>query len=71
MHKMDLRKVEDDSDFSRDMKTGAIVNTNDMAYQNYMKSKKVRNSRRQEIEDLKGEISEIKDLLKTLIDNNK
>lgn len=68
---MNLKKVEDDSDFSRDMKTGAIVNTNDVAYQNYMKSKKIRNSRRKEIEDLKGEISEIKDLLKTLIDNNK
>lgn len=68
---MNLRKVEDDSDFSRDMKTGAIINTNDMAYQNYMKAKKLRNNRRQEIEDLKSEISEIKDLLRTLIDNNK
>jgi len=68
---MNLRKVEDDSDFCRDMSTGAIVNTNDVAYQNYIKSKKLRNNRRQEIEDLKGEISEIKDLLKTLVDNNK
>jgi hypothetical protein len=68
---MNLRKVEQDSDYSRDMKTGAIINTNDMAYQNYMKSRKIRDEKRKEIEDLKGEISEIKDLLKTLIDNNK
>jgi hypothetical protein len=68
---MNLRKVDQDSDYSRDMKTGAIINTNEMAYQNYMKSKKVRDQKRREIEDLKDEISEIKDLLKTLIDNNK
>jgi hypothetical protein len=36
-----------------------------------MKSRKIRDEKRKEIEDLKGEISEIKDLLKTLIDNNK
>ena len=68
---MNLRKVEQDSDYSRDMKTGAIINTNDMAYQNYMKSRKIRDEKRKEIDDLKGEISEIKDLLKTLLDNNK
>jgi len=68
---MNLRKVDQDSDYSRDMKTGAIINTNEMAYQNYIKSKKVRDQKRREIEDLKDEISEIKDLLKTLIDNNK
>lgn len=68
---MNLRKVEQDSDYSRDMKTGAIINTNDMAYQNYIKSRKIRDEKRKEIEDLKGEISEIKDLLKTLLDNNK
>jgi len=68
---MNLRKVDQDSDYSRDMKTGAIINTNEMAYQNYIKSKKVRDQKRREIEDLKDEVSEIKDLLKTLIDNNK
>jgi|DEB0MinimDraft_10_1074344.scaffolds.fasta_scaffold00052_10 hypothetical protein len=68
---MNLKKVDQDSDYSRDMKTGAIINTNEMAYQNYIKSKKVRDQKRREIEDLKDEISEIKDLLKTLIDNNK
>lgn len=68
---MNLRKVEQDSDYSRDMKTGAIINTNDMAYQNYIKSRKIRDEKRKEIEDLRGEISEIKDLLKTLLDNNK
>ncbi|AXQ70593.1 virion structural protein [Synechococcus phage S-T4] len=68
---MQYKKVEQDSDFSRDMRNGAIINTNDQAYSNYIKSKKIREEKRREISDLKDEISEIKSLLRTLLDNNK
>lgn len=68
---MNYKRIEQDHDYVRDPETNAVINTNDQAYENYMKSKKLRNSRKKEIEELKSEISEIKNMLKCLIDNNK
>jgi hypothetical protein len=68
---MDYKRIEQDHDYVRDPETNAVINTNDQAYENYIKSRKLRNSRRREIEELKSEIDEIKDMLKSLIDNNK
>ena len=68
---MNYKRIEQDHDYVRDPETNAIINTNNQAYENYMKSKKLRNSRKKEIEELKSEISEIKNMLKCLIDNNK
>lgn len=68
---MNYKRIEQDHDYVRDPETNAIINTNNQAYENYMKSKRLRNSRKKEIEELKSEISEIKNMLKCLIDNNK
>lgn len=68
---MDYKRIEQDHDYVRDPETNAVINTNDQAYENYIKSRKLRNNRRREIEELKSEIDEIKDMLKSLIDNNK
>lgn len=68
---MNYKRIEQDHDYVRDPETNAVINTNDQAYENYMKSKRLRNSRKKEIEELKSEISEIKNMLKCLIDNNK
>lgn len=68
---MNYKRIEQDHDYVRDPETNAVINTNDQAYENYIKSRKLRNSRRREIEELKSEIDEIKDMLKSLIDNNK
>lgn len=68
---MEYKKIEQDHDYVRDSATNAVINANDQAYENYMKSKRLRDSRRKEIQELKNEIDEIKDLLKSLIDNNK
>tara|TARA_S200002703_G_scaffold156998_1_gene163844 strand:+ start:47 stop:259 length:213 start_codon:yes stop_codon:yes gene_type:complete len=63
-------KVEGHPNLRRDMSTGAIVNTNGNAYQNYI-MKKNRNEKevedlnrmREDIDSLKDDISTIKDLL--------
>jgi len=68
---MDYKRIEQDHDYVRDPETNAVINTNDQAYENYMKSKRLRDGRRKEIQELKNEIDEIKDILKSLVDNNK
>jgi len=56
-------KVENHPSLIRDLKTTAIVNTDNAAYARYMNDKKVRLSQREELDTLRGEI----DLLKSLI----
>ena len=68
-------KVEGHKDLVRDTSTGAILNTNRNAYLNY--KKRLREAQKQrdeirsatrEINTLKCEMHEIKDMLKTLLD---
>ena len=68
-------KVEGHKDLVRDTSTGAILNTNRNAYLNY--KKRLREAQKQrdeirsatrEINNLKCEMHEIKDILKTLLD---
>ena len=68
-------KVEGHKDLVRDTRTGAILNTNRNAYLNY--KKRLREAQKQrdeirsatrEINNLKCEMHEIKDMLKTLLD---
>ena len=70
-------KVEGHKDLVRDTSTGAILNTNRNAYLNY--KKRLREAQKQrdeirsatrEINNLKCEMHEIKDMLKTLMDRN-
>ena len=70
-------KVEGHKDLVRDTNTGAILNTNRNAYLNY--KKRLREAQKQrdeirsatrEINTLKCEMHEIKDMLKTLLDRN-
>ena len=67
-------KVEGHKDLVRDTSTGAILNTNRNAYLNY--KKRLREAQKQrdeirsatrEINNLKCEMHEIKDMLKTLL----
>ena len=64
-------RVEDDPNLYRNIKTGAVINVNDQAYENYMRRKSKISKKDKEIQNLKDELSEIKGLLKTLLDNNK
>tara|TARA_B100001250_G_C19795768_1_gene788646 strand:- start:1413 stop:1625 length:213 start_codon:yes stop_codon:yes gene_type:complete len=63
-------KVEGHSNLYRDEKTGAIVNTDSMAYNQYVKSLDHRDSQKKELNEMKKDIEEIKLLLKNLAMNS-
>lgn len=64
-------QVEQDSSLYKNTETGAVINVDDQAYTKYMKMKQRKDKKNREIDQLKDEISELKGMLKTLIDNNK
>ena len=68
---MDTRKrfinIEDNPGWKRDKLTNAVINFNENEIQKARMAKRGRQSQRDEINTLKEEIGEIKDLLKTLI----
>ena len=61
-------KVEGHDNLVRDKQTGAILNNDSSSYQAYMRQKQVKLSERNEIEKLKSEVGEIKDMLKVIIE---
>lgn len=75
---MDLLKIQDNPNLSRDVSSGAVINTNATDYENYMTKRKadveLKNQikkQTQEIDQLKTDISEIKHLLISLINKEK
>tara|TARA_B100002019_G_scaffold233043_1_gene206965 strand:- start:588 stop:791 length:204 start_codon:yes stop_codon:yes gene_type:complete len=67
---MDKIKVEGHSNLYRDPKTGAVINSNNSDYENYMKAKANREGMVSEINTLKQELDEIKQLLKKFTNGN-
>ena len=74
---MTLNKVKDQSDLARDPKTGSIVNVNNLDYEKYVASRRVKKAKTKQVtsieEDLvnlKNEMNEIKSLLKELVNGN-
>ena len=72
-----MYKVDGHSDLARDPKTNSIVNVNSTDYEQYVARRLVKNEEvqksqnvEQELADLKGEINEIKSLLKELVNGN-
>jgi len=66
--------IEGHQDLARDPKTNAIVNVNALDYRHYTVSRNAKQSRNervdsmeQDLASLKGEIGEIKSLLKELV----
>ena len=64
-------RIEGHQHLYRDEKTGAIVNTDTSGYSQYIKMKNEKQKQREEIEQLKSDVSEIKNLLKELINGSK
>jgi len=60
-------KVEGHSNLYRDENTGAILNCDDIGYDQYLKSLKSREKRDRELSDIRKDIDEIKDALKYLV----
>ena len=67
---MDLIRVEDNQNLYRDAGAGAIVNKDSTGYSRYMSEKKRREKERQELDDVKSELAEIKKLLLDLTKQN-
>ena len=64
-------RVDGHPNLYRDEKTGAIVNCDNIGYQNYIKSLNKKDLQRIELDNLKKDIDEIKSLLKELINDRK
>ena len=74
---MDLNQVKGNVDLARDPGTGSIVNVNNLDYEKYVASRDAKEAKNKQVinieEDLanlKGEINEIKSLLKELVHGN-
>jgi hypothetical protein len=67
----DLISVQGHSNLYRDEKTGAIVNCNNLEYEQYLNSISTRMNTKKEIENLKTDVNEIKSLLKELLNETR
>ena len=72
---MELVQVKDHIHLVRDLETGAILNTNDKMAEGFRMAKKSRQKTKDQLESnsndinsIKNEITEIKTMLRTLID---
>ena len=59
-------KVEGHKNLYRDERSGAIINCDDVAYENYVRSVKASEKKKNEIDKMKNDIQDIKDALKEL-----
>ena len=74
---MGLVKVKEHSNLLKDSRTGQIIVTDENSYQRYISGKKARQTAKkkvmtveEDLANLKNEISEIKSLLKELVNGN-
>ena len=61
-------KVEGHSHLYRDETTGAIINCDDSGYDQYIKSLNYRKNQKEELDNMKKDLDEIKSLLKVLVE---
>ncbi len=71
---MDYIKVKDRNDLVRNSDTNCIINTNTSQYNEYISLRDSRNNEtntmKQDLDDLKSEMNEIKQLLRSLANGN-
>ena len=67
----DLIRVKGEQHLYRDRETGAILNTDNSGYNQYVKMKKRRQTQKEELDTLKKDIEEIKSLLKEITNGPK
>ena len=74
---MEFIKVKDNEHLIKNTKSNFIVNTNKSEYDEYIARRKLKQSEKQKVENierdistLRNEISEIKDLLRSLVNGN-
>jgi len=62
--------VEGEKNLYRDENSGAIVNCDTFGYSQYLKMKNEKKKQREEINQMKDDIAEIKNLLKEIINGS-
>ena len=74
---MDYIKVKDHDHLIRNTKSNCIVNTNKAEYEEYMTRRKLKKNEKQKVDNLerdistlRDEITEIKDMLRSLVNGN-
>ena len=74
---MDYVKVKDNEHIIRDPNSNCIYNTNKAEYEEYLTRRKLKKSEKNKVENierdistLRNEITEIKDLLRSLVNGN-
>ena len=60
-------KVKDSNSLYRDEESGAILNCNDSAYNNYLKMKQNKLNEVSEMDKLKDDVDELKDMMKLIL----
>ena len=61
-------RVEGHKNLYRDENSGAIINTDSHGYSQYKKSKNIRLTQKEEIDSMKKDIEEIKNLLRMIVE---
>jgi hypothetical protein len=62
--------VEGHQNLFRDPNSGAIINCDSFGYSQYMKSKSEKQRQREELDQIKSDITEIKQLLKEILNGS-
>ena len=61
-------RVEGHKNLYRDENSGAIINTDSHGYSQYKKSRNIRLTQKEEIDSMKKDIEEIKNLLRMIVE---
>ena len=76
-HSMELHQVKNQSDLARNIESNSIVNKNTKEFEKYITRRQLRSKSHDRVDvmendlsRLKGEINEIKNLLKELVNGN-
>lgn len=71
----DMRRIQEHADLRRDLRSGAVVNVDTAAYENYIKIKNNRRQQQQKVEtmetrinNMEADIADIKTLLHRLLE---
>jgi precorrin-3B methylase len=64
-------RVEGHQNLYRDERSGAIVNCDSAAYNQYLNSLSIRDSQKRELTEMRRDIDQIKNLLKELLNGSK
>lgn len=65
---MDKIKVENSNSLYRDIRSGAIINCSTTEYDNYMALKQKKLQEKNEIENIKNDVNELKSMMKLILD---